>query len=277
MSIEGTARRDDPQLAVQHHQRLADRGNDALGELAGFLQLGLRLLQRGRVGKRHHHPVDHVVRGPVGQHAHVVPAAVTGLDLHFLGHQRVQHLLGVLDQPVVFQIRGEVADRPSHVAGNQVDDLRRLGSEPLDAEVVVQEDRGDLGAVQQVLHVAVGLRQFLDLRLQLGVDRLHFFVERLQFLLGTGHFFVGALQFLVVRLQLLIGGAEFLLGGLHFFDGGLKALARAAEFFLHFGCRRARAGGRRLPLRGRLGLVGRRLPRTRPGTCPAGRPARQAA
>ena len=39
--IERTARRDDPQLAVQHHQRLADRGNDALGELAGRLQLHL--------------------------------------------------------------------------------------------------------------------------------------------------------------------------------------------------------------------------------------------
>ena len=33
--VEGTAGRDDPQIAVQHHQRLADRGNDALGEVAG--------------------------------------------------------------------------------------------------------------------------------------------------------------------------------------------------------------------------------------------------
>ena len=120
-----------------------------------------------------------------------------------------------------------------------------LRREPLDAQVVVQEDRGDLDAVKQVLHVAVGLRQLLDLRLQLGVDRLHFFVEGLQFLLGTVQFFVGALQFLVVRLQLLIRGAEFLLGGLHFFDGGLKALARAAEFLFQFGRRDRRVRRRR--------------------------------
>ena len=51
------------------------------------------------------------------------------------------------------------------------------GVNRLTRQVVVQEDRGNLAAVQEVLHVAVGLRQFLDLHLQLGVDRLHFFVE----------------------------------------------------------------------------------------------------
>ena len=52
-----------------------------------------------------------------------------------------------------------------------------LRSESIDAQVVVEEDRGNLAAVQKVLHVAVRLLQFLDLHLQLGVDRLHFFVE----------------------------------------------------------------------------------------------------
>ena len=182
--VEGGAGGHDAQFAVQHHQRLADRGDDVLGVIAGRLQFHLmlpqrflQLLDRRDVGKRHHHPGDHVFHSSVGQDSHVVPATVTGLHLRFLGHQRILHLPGVLDEVVVFEVRRKVAQRTPHVAGGQVDDPGGLRSEPTDAQVVVQEDRGNLAAVQEVLHVAVRLLQFLDLHLQLGVDRLHFFVE----------------------------------------------------------------------------------------------------
>ena len=72
--------------------------------------------------------------------------------------------------------------------------LKQLGGggrEPLDAELPVQEDRGDVGAVEQVGHVVVGRLQLLDLFLELVVDRGQLLVERLQLLLGGLQLLVG--------------------------------------------------------------------------------------
>ncbi len=52
-----------------------------------------------------------------------------------------------------------------------------------DAQLGVQKEGRDLGAVQQVLQVAVDAVEVLHLSSEFGVHRLQFFVERLQFLL----------------------------------------------------------------------------------------------
>src|SRR3712207_9513221 len=55
--------------------------------------------------------------------------------------------------------------------------------EELDAQGAVEEDGREPRRVDQILEVAVGVRQLLDLDLQLLVDRRQLLVDRLQLLL----------------------------------------------------------------------------------------------
>ena len=89
---------------------------------------------------------------------------------------------------------------------------RRGRGEAQDAQLVVDEDRGDAGAGQQVVHVVVGAGQIGHLGVQFGVDGGQFLVDRLQLFLGGFQFLVGGLQFFVDRLHFLVRRLELFVG-----------------------------------------------------------------
>ena len=143
--------------------------------------------------------------------------------------------------------------------------LRDRRREAADQQVAVEEDRGDLGAVEQVAQIVVGLVELLDLALQLVVDRLQLLVDRLRLLARGFQFLVGRLQLLVDRDQLLVRRFQLLERGLVLLDQRLQPLARLAQLAFEL------FGGGRLVLRsapaaaGRA-LAARRCRRTRSGT-----------
>ena len=100
---------------------------------------------------------------------------------------------------------------PADVTVAQVDYARDLVGEAPHVEVLVEEQRGDVRAVEQVLHVALRQREIVELGLQLGIDRLQLLVHRLRFFLGGRQLLVGGLQLLVGGLQLFVGRLQFLL------------------------------------------------------------------
>jgi hypothetical protein len=115
-----------------------------------------------------------------------------------------------------------VADRSSLIPLAELEDLQQTRREAPDVQVVVQEQGGNCGAVEQVRQVAVGAHQALVPVVQLGIDRLELFIKRLQFLLRGFQLLVRRLQLLVGRQVLLVGGLQLLIGGLQFLGIGPK-------------------------------------------------------
>ena len=125
-----------------------------------------------------------------------MPAAVVGLYFALDGLQPLEDHLNVAGQIVDHQFSGDVEQRPSHVAGNEIEDVAEAWSEEPHAQAPVDEDRSDLRRVHQVAHVVVGVADLVDLDLQFLVDGLQLLVQRLQLLLAR-------LQLLGRRAKLL--------------------------------------------------------------------------
>ena len=100
--------------------------------------------------------------------------------------------------------------------------------------MMIEEHRGGIDAVEQVLDVVLRAAQLLDLGVQLAIHHERFFVQRLQLFPGRFQFFIGGLELFVGRLQLLVGRFEFLAGGLQFCDGGLQAFPAVGKRLLQF-------------------------------------------
>lgn len=129
-----------------------------------------RLRDLGDILKGDHHALDDIGHRAVGPDSHDEGPVIAALYLCLLDGQIVQHRLAVARDVRVYQRRYQMLDRTAGISGRQGDDLSRSGSKPADAEFGIQEDRGNLRAVQQILHVVVGLGQLVDAGLQLRVD-----------------------------------------------------------------------------------------------------------
>ena len=93
----------------------------------------------------------------------------------------------------------QIRDGPPDIARNQSKHADRGGRKALDAKVAIQKDSGDVRTLEQILQIAIGLIQFGDFAVELGVDGFKLLVERLEFLLG-------GLQLFVRRLILFVCG-----------------------------------------------------------------------
>src|SRR6185369_11125690 len=119
-------------------------------------QFGFQLLGAADVVEGDDHPVDHVVQGPVGHDLDLEPAAVAGGDFAIRENQGPQHLAGIAEQGRVVEVGDDIGQGTAEIARNQLENPRRLRREAPDMQRTVEEDGGDVGAVEQVLHVVVG-------------------------------------------------------------------------------------------------------------------------
>ena len=160
------------------------------------------------------------------------------------------------------QVARDIGQRAPGIERQQVEDVPDARGRELHAQQSIQEDRADLGRVDQVLEVVVRDRQLLDLDLQLLVDGRELLVDRLQLLLarlellgGRPELLVGRLQFLVrrlrlldLRLVLLDGGAKLRLQPEQLVFQLLRRFGRERAGELH-GRRRFRVGVGRIGFR----------------------------
>lgn len=115
------------------------------------------------------------------------------------------------------------------VGFHEMQHLRDRGREIHHAQIVVEEYGGDLRALEEILEVAGGARQFLDTMRQLAIDGGQLLVDRLQLLTRSLELLVRRLKLLVERLVFLVRGFQLFIGALQLLDGGLEALPRRAQ------------------------------------------------
>ena len=219
--VERLIRRHHAQLCIKHHQRPPHGLDNALGVGTGFLGKQFGMFQLGHIHKRDHQAVDHVPDSAIGPHPHEIPGACFRVHLLSLRHQCLEDLLRIVLQAVVFQVDHNVTQRAPYIRRNQIDHVGHRRGKTFDVQVVIQEDRSNLGAVQQIGHVVVHLRQGVDFSLEFCVHRLEFFVEGLQLFLGGFQFLIGTLQFLIGRLHFFASRFELLVRGFQFLDSFL--------------------------------------------------------
>ena len=122
---------------------------------------------------------------------------------------------------------------------------RNGGREASNDQMPIEKDRGNLGALEQIAKIAVGLVELVDLLGEPEVDGVQLFIERLQLFLRGLQLLVGRLHFLVDRVQLFVGAAQFLERGLMLLAERLQLLAirrkRGLQVATSFRARRHRS------------------------------------
>ncbi len=220
-------------VLVDGEERVGHVLEDLQHLAVGRFSLRLRLHRGGHVEEGQHRPGDEIVRAAVGQDADQVSARARRIaDLALHRAQGAQHAPHVGLQLAVADARTDMSDRPAQVGLDQVEDIRHRRREALHPQIVVQEDRGDLGAFEQVLQVGVGPGEVVDPVGQLAVDGLQLLIEGLQLLLRGLQLLVGRLQLLVDGLVFFVGGLQLLVGAFQLLDGGLEAFLGQPELGL---------------------------------------------
>ncbi|MNO52219.1 hypothetical protein D3C76_426350 [compost metagenome] len=166
------------------------------------------------VDEGQHGAVDLLLAGPIRQQARQVPALVVAADLALDDGLALGHGAGVVGQRRIIQAMGDVEQGAAGVDRQHVEQVGGTRGEPADMQVAVDEYRGDLGRRDKVAQVVVDLVGFLDLVLELIVDRQQLFVDRLQLFLAGFQLFAGRAQLFVDRLHLFVGGGQLLAGNL---------------------------------------------------------------
>ncbi len=111
-------------------------------------------------------------------------------DLVFQGDLRLEDTRHILHESIVFDIGRKAVDSSANILRQDMENVGDPRREFADAQIAVEEDRADIDALQQVVHVAGQLCQLRDLALMFRVDGVQLFVDRVQFLVGTLEFLV---------------------------------------------------------------------------------------
>ena len=120
----------------------------------------------------------------------------------------------------------------------------------------IQEQRRDIGAVQDVLQIVGGGSLPLQRFLQLAVKRGQLLVQRLQLFLRRQQLLVRRLIFLLHRQCFFVDRLLLFAGNLQVVDGALQLRPRRLQFLLQFGNPRHVPRGRpQVPCRSGLRIV----------------------
>ena len=160
-------------------QVMAGHGEEARLSGIGLLRLQLRFLQGladaialADIGEGDDHAFPVAAMGPVRQNPAHEPDAGTSFDFPFDRCQAEQHRAGIGGKCGVGGERVQIGQRAPDVARNDVEQRFRGRREEPDVEVHVEEQRRDIGAVEDVLKVvrrgALALQGFLKLAVECG-------------------------------------------------------------------------------------------------------------
>ena len=170
----------DDALQIVPNDRVFRRRYDR-GELSAIF---LGRFPVGNIDKGDHDAVDHIAAGAVGANLHLVrPIPRFQADLPLDGDQRAQDLSRIALKAVLRQARNKIGDGPALIAVADVEQILDRRRKSSNAQVLIQEKRGDGRAVDQVRQIAVEIDKALIAGVKFDVQRRQLFVDRLQFLL----------------------------------------------------------------------------------------------
>ena len=229
----------DPLLA----QRGFDDGYDHRQHvLDPVIQLGnqnllvlFRPCKRADVDKRHNRPVHLALSRQIRSDAHQIMGIVLlTVKPMFVDRAGLEHFADMVAQFRIIAHAGQFRQRAAQIARTQTEEFCRIRSEIADHQILIQENCCNLGRVEQIAQIRIGVIQFLDLAVEFGVDRVQLLVQRLHLLLGGFQLLIGGLRLFVYRDQFLIRGFQLFQRGLVFLDRGLQPLAQFGQLVL--GC-----------------------------------------
>ena len=171
----------------------------------------------------------------VGEDPAAKPHVVRRLDLAVDGGGAIEHGAHVGGERGVGRQGAEIGERAADIAGDHGEQRFGGGGKEADLQFGIEEQGGDIGAVQHVLQIvrrgALAFQGFL----QLAVQRGEFLVEGLQFLLRGHQLLVGGLELLVDRQRLLVDGFLLFVGQFEVVDRALQFGAGRVQFTLDIG------------------------------------------
>src|SRR6185436_12945109 len=122
------------------------------------------------VGKGNDDALDIVVLSAVGHYAAQVPGAIPPLDLANDRLRDTQDQSGIVQKGLVGSQRTEVRQRPADIARDDVEEQPGGRGEEANTEARIEEDRRDVGAVENILQVvgggALAFERFLELAVE---------------------------------------------------------------------------------------------------------------
>ncbi len=148
----------------------------------GRNQISLGFPKLGDIVERDDEPFDPVVLGAVRLYPAQVVGVAEAVDRFFPALEIAQNEATGLDQIAAVEFSGQVGDGSADVRLDEVEEALGSRGEPLDAQFFIEENRGDIGAGEQVVYVVVTAFQLRHLGGQLLVHRVEFFVQALQLL-----------------------------------------------------------------------------------------------
>ena len=194
-----------------------------------LLSQRLHALDFADVGPCEHHTIVQRAFFLERQHALVHPTLAAQRNFMFYALARAGTALQLLQK---HRLRPDavmdIAHRATQITGPQGQKLSHCRAETAQVQLGIQKNDADLGAVEQVVVVAVERGQFVVLVFQLAVEDIQILIDRLEFFVGALQLLVGGRQFLIAQVQPLVAGLQFE----HHF---LQALARSQQLgFQHF-------------------------------------------
>ena len=160
---------------------------------------------------------------------------VVAFDLAADGRGIRQHRCSIDEERLVVGTAGEVGKRPADVGRDDAEMRFHRRREEADVQIAVEEDRRDIGAVEDVLQVVGRHALLLHGLVKLAVEGGQLLVERLQFFLGGQQLLIGRLEFLVDRQGLFVDRLLLFAGNFEVADGALQLRPRGFEFVLDLG------------------------------------------
>ncbi len=157
------------------------------------------------------------------------------LDFPLDRRQAQQHCPGIGGEGGVGGERIEIGQRPADIARDDVEQRPGGRREEADVELHVEEQRRDIGAVEDVLQIVGGGALPIERFLQLAIEGGQLLVERLQFFLRGQQFLVGRLEFLVDRQSLFVDRLLLFAGNFEVVDRALQLGPGRFQLMLELG------------------------------------------
>ena len=219
--VVGLVGPDDPELRIQHEQRLAYRAQKLRGVFPHIPRHRRGPFPHVDVHERHDGPADVVIERLVGADPQLVPALIPAGDLFLHVRERLDHLAH-LETHVAAAEGVQVPDGTSQIDRKEVEEALRRRRVTADPQIHSHDDDRVVQADQHVVEVVVGLAELHHAVLELLVDGGELLVGGLHLLARGLQLFVRALKLLVRGLKLFVRRLQLLVGAFLVLDRRLQ-------------------------------------------------------
>src|SRR6056297_4032742 len=120
---------------------------------AQLLQPLLPISLSCNIYKGQYRPVNSVITCTVWNNVNFIPLPVVGLSFPLYPREMRNHFLYIINYFFVIQVKGHMLKRATYIRTNNIENRGCLLGVALNVHIVIHEQRGDLGAVEQITKI----------------------------------------------------------------------------------------------------------------------------